>query len=127
MDHRRKFGFTVGGILSALAVVFILRHKHHIPYWVCVTVGPLLLLGALVAPAALGPVERVWMAGAKVLGYVNSRVLLSAVFFVLMAPVSFLLRLFGRDPLARRRDPKARTYWQAHTAADDLERYKRPY
>jgi hypothetical protein len=127
MDHRRKFGLTVGGILSALALIFFLRHKHHILYWVCVTVGPTLLVAGLVAPVLLGPVERVWMTFARVLGWINARILLSVVFFVMVAPVSLLLRLFGRDPLARRRDPKSPSYWLPHPPAEDPDRYKRPY
>lgn len=127
MDRRRKFGLVVGGVFSALALIFFLRHKHHVPFWVCVTVGPALMLLGLVAPVALGPVERVWMAVAGVLGWVNARILLSIVFVVLVAPLALVLRLFGRDPLARRRDPKAATYWSERPAASDPDRYKRPY
>ena len=122
----RKFGLVVGGVFSAFALIFFLRHKHHIPFWVCVTVGPTLLVLGLIAPVLLGPVEKVWMAVAGVLGWINARILLSIVFVVLVAPVALVLRLLGRDPLARRRDPKAPSYWIEHPASDP-ERYKRPY
>ena len=36
----RKFGFTVGGVFTALAIIFILRHKHHVPYYVSIVAGP---------------------------------------------------------------------------------------
>jgi hypothetical protein len=127
MDRRRRFGLTVGGILCALALIFFLRHKHHIPYRVCLTAGPTLLVAGLVAPVLLGPVEKVWMALARVLGFINSRILLSVVFFLLVAPVALLLKLLGRDPLARRRDPKASSYWLPHPPAEDPQRYKHPY
>ncbi|MFD5076476.1 hypothetical protein [Streptomyces sp. NPDC058371] len=38
------------------------------------------------------------------------RALLALLYFVLVAPVGGVLRLF-RDPLARRPDPAAATYW----------------
>jgi hypothetical protein len=63
----------------------------------------------------------------RVLGWVNTRILLSFVFFVLMAPVALLLRAFGRDPLARRRDPKSPSYWLKHKPGEDPERLKHPY
>jgi len=40
---------------------------------------------------------------AHVLGWVNSRVLLTALFFLVLTPMGLVLRLAGRDPLRLRR------------------------
>jgi hypothetical protein len=61
-----------------------------------------------------------------VLGWVNTRIILGLLFFVMFAPVALLFRLFGRDPLARRLDKSATTY---RIASDKppRERLERPF
>ncbi len=122
----RKFGLTVGGIFTALAIVFVLRHKHHVPFYVAATLGPTLLAGALVWPRALWPVERGWSALAHALGFVNTRLLLALVFFVVMAPIALVLRAVGKDPLERRRDRRRATYWRTREPPEP-DRLTRPY
>ena len=122
----RKFGLTVGGIFTILAVLFVLRHKHHVPYYVSVVAGPTLLAGALGWPRALAPVERGWSMLAHALGFINTRILLALVFFVVLAPIALLLRLVGKDPLERRRDRARPTYWRTREPAEP-DRLTRPY
>lgn len=122
----RKFGFTVGGVFSALLVVFVLRHKHHVPFYVSAVAGPSLLLGALVYPRALAPVERGWSLLAHALGFVNTRILLALVFFVVLAPIALVMRAIGKDPLDRRRDRRLPTYWRTRDPAEP-DRLTRPY
>jgi hypothetical protein len=52
----------------------------------------------------------IWMRLAVALGYINSRVLLSLMFYLVFTPYGLLMRLFGRDPL-RRRGARRESYW----------------
>ena len=122
----RKFGFTVGGIFTALAILFLLRHKQHAPFYVSAISGPGLLAGALVWPRALAPVERGWSLFAHALGWVNTRILLAVVFFIVLAPVALVMRAVGKDPLERRRDRRRPTYWRPRDPAEP-DRLTRPY
>ncbi len=74
------------------------------------------------APAEQGPppsqrggvfrrLYRAWMRLAHTLGRLNSALLLSLIFLTLVAPVAVARRLAGRDPLARRPDPRLASYW----------------
>ncbi len=38
-------------------------------------------------------------------------IVLGALFYGVVTPVGIIMRLFGRNPLRRRRDPRATTYW----------------
>jgi hypothetical protein len=49
---------------------------------------------------------------AIVLGWVNTRLLLGLFFFLLVTPVGLVLRLVRRDPLDRKFDASAATYWK---------------
>jgi Na+/melibiose symporter-like transporter len=126
MRKLRKFGFTVGGIFTAFLVIFVLRHKHHVPYYVSLVAGPTLLAGALVWPRALAPVERGWSMLAHALGWINTRILLAFVFFVVLAPIALFMRVIGKDPLERRRDRRRPTYWRTREPAEP-DRLTRPY
>jgi len=135
----RKFGLVVGGVFAALALVLVLRHRFNHSFQIFTTAATILIVLALVAPTRLDLIERIWMKVGTVMGWFNTRVLLTAVFFVVLTPVSLLLRLIGRDPLKRRFDRQATSYWEKKSAdgtgaedsrgADEsvAERYKRQY
>ncbi len=71
----------------------------------------LLLLGLLFRrPAAM--LSRVWLGFAAVLGGVNSRILLTVVYCLVLVPIAFLHRRIRGNPmhLERSRDPQP-SYW----------------
>lgn len=75
------------------------------------TLGLILILtGFFIAPLARR-FHVVWMTFALALGYLNSRILLTTVFFFMFVPYGFISRLVGRNPLLRR-GAKRETYWQ---------------
>lgn len=41
-------------------------------------------------------IHLTWMMIAKVLGYINSRILLTVLFFIILTPVALLMRLLGK-------------------------------
>lgn len=51
-------------------------------------------------PAAARAIEWVWFKIALGLGWVNSRILLSIIYFIFLMPLAWLSRLFTKDPLA---------------------------
>ncbi len=105
----RRFGVTVAIPLALLAGLGVWRGHTILP---AALGGLAAVLGglALVAPGLLGPVQKVWMAGAHALGWFNTRVLLGLVYFLVMTPTGVVMRLIGRDPLDRRLKDRP-TYW----------------
>jgi hypothetical protein len=57
------------------------------------------------------------------IGYVVSFLLLAAFYFLLLTPLGLLFRLIGRDPLCRKFDPNAKSYWSRWKPPKDLSRY----
>ena len=105
----RKFGLTVGSVFLGLGLLFCLRHKPY--YWSMLAPGvPLVVLGA-VLPCSLKWIYVLWMTFAIVLGAIVSTILLTLVFYLVVTPIALLARLAGKDFLARRGDPEARSYW----------------
>jgi hypothetical protein len=61
------------------------------------------------------------------IGWAISMILLTAFYFLLLTPLGFLFRLLGRDPLCRKSDPGAKSYWLDRRQTDDLDRYFHQY
>jgi len=105
----RKFGLLVGGVLAALGLLFLWRHKAPYPYFLWPGAA-LAALGA-VFPRALKWIYIAWMSVAFVLGFVMAHVILTVFFFLIITPIGLLARLFGQDFLSLKLDRTARTYW----------------
>lgn len=58
-------------------------------------------------PAAAKAIEWLWFKIALGLGWVNSRILLSIIYFVFLLPIAWLSRLFTKDPLALKRGARS--------------------
>jgi hypothetical protein len=76
-------------------------------------------------PEFLRPAYVVWMTLALPIGWTVSHLLLLALFYLLITPIGLLMRLFGYDPLERRIDRSAATYWTPHDPGADSSRYFR--
>jgi hypothetical protein len=48
-------------------------------------------------------IEWAWFKLALALGWVNSRILLSVIYFVFLMPIAWVSRLFTKDPLTLRK------------------------
>ena len=58
-------------------------------------------------PPAAGAIEWIWFRIALVLGWINSRILLSIIYFVFLMPIAWLSRVFTKDPLALKKDKRS--------------------
>lgn len=57
-------------------------------------------------------IYKLWMSLAVLLGFVVSNIFLSIFFFVILTPVGFFMRIFGKDPLKKGFRTNEETYWQ---------------
>ena len=89
--------------------------------WVNLVFGILYLL----YPKGLYPFFRVWMAIAGVLGWFNTRLLLGIVFYLLILPIGFVMRSFGKLHYRSKLSNDSSTFWiknKQELDNDDLER-----
>jgi hypothetical protein len=57
------------------------------------------------------------------IGWVVSFILMAAFYFLLLAPLGLFFRLICRDPLYRKFDPTAKSYWMSRRPPKGLEQY----
>ncbi len=79
------------------------------------------------APPLRRPIFAAWLALVFPIGWVLSHVLLSIVFYAVVFPTGLALRLFRHDPLRRRFDRRAETYWIQRETRTGARRYFRQY
>jgi hypothetical protein len=106
----REFGFLTGGIIAGLFGLILPLIKGHslpmIPWIIAISLAGF----ALFLPKSLDPVYRIWMKIGLALGWVNSRIVLSIVFFIILTPMALIMKLLKRDTMARSFDFQAETY-----------------
>ena len=69
-------------------------------------------------PRTQRPIYLGWMYLAFPIGWTISHVLLGAVYYLLLSPVGLFMRLIGRDPMHRKYDTAATSYYEDHTDAE---------
>jgi hypothetical protein len=79
------------------------------------------------APPLRKPLYKGWMHAVFPIGWTVSHVLLALLFYVVVTPVGLLRRAVGSDPMTRRFDREAKSYWVEREPAPPLERYFRQY
>jgi hypothetical protein len=107
--QERKSALTVGIVLIALAAWSAYRGRDS-AIWVFGSLGVGLVAAGLLLPAAARAFHAVWMRLAHALGWVNSRILLALLFYMVMTPMGLIQRLVGRDAM-RRRGRGSSSYW----------------
>lgn len=112
LDRRglREFGLVTGAILAGLFGLFLpWLFNIDYPKWPWIVGGALGLWG-IVAPMTLDPVYRTWMKFGLLLSRITTPIVLGIVFFGVIFPIGFAMRMAGRDPMTRRLDNDVQSY-----------------
>ena len=120
----RKSALLVAGVLLGIAAWNLYRGRTGVSV-VFGSLGAVLVLAGLFIPPAARAFHVAWMRLAAVLGYINSRVLLSLMYYGVFTPYGLVSRLVGRDPL-RRRGKAEGSYWvERKTTRQAREQFER--
>jgi hypothetical protein len=91
----RKFGLLIGSVFMVIGIIPLLKGRELNLYLIFVAI-PIILLG-LIIPVYLSPVYKIWMKIGKVLGRINSFLILSVIFYLVVTPIGFIYRIFKAD------------------------------
>ena len=105
----RSFGFTVGGIF-ALIGFWPLVVRREDPRWWAMVVAGFLLVPAAVFPRSLVWVYKGWMVVGHVLGWINTRIILGAVFYIVVTPTGIIRSWLGNDSMGKQLRPDLDSY-----------------
>jgi hypothetical protein len=109
----RKFGFSVGIVLDAIGIILFYFEKSSAIYFA--VFGGLLILLGIVFPQLLKPLNKIWMGLAIILGFIMTRVILSILFYLVITPIGFIAKLFGKKFMDLNYNKSAKSYWERRT------------
>ncbi|MFH1745849.1 MAG: SxtJ family membrane protein [Planctomycetota bacterium] len=133
----RSFGLTAALLLAAVAAWVGWRHT--LPglelsevtagrlAWILCISAVVVGSSALLRPRMVWPLYVLLTAIGLPIGLVVSFVALALVYFLLITPIALVFRIVGRDPLQRKFEPMADTYWTARRPSTDVKRHFRMF
>lgn len=105
----RSFGI-VFTVVFAIIGLWPLTGGNGVRLW-SLGIAGLILAAALIHPVLLAPVNRLWMKFGLLLHRITNPIIMGLVFFVAVTPTALILRIMGKDPLQRKIDRDAASYW----------------
>lgn len=119
---------SAGTVGASLAMIEPLPASRLAPHAVAMA----MLLLSLISPDIARPVHDFWTPVGKAILLGFTKVGLTLVYFLAVLPIGLILRATGKDPLDRKLEPEATTYWKErdtahHAQMSRLDRYKRQF
>ncbi len=122
----RDFGLIMAGMLIIMfGFVLPWIFSYSTPYWPFIA-AIVFAVVALLRPVLLGPVNRVWLKISDVLGWINTRLVMGVMFFLLIAPIGILMRLFGKNTLSLKISDEQASY-RVVTKVRDKKHLEKPF
>ena len=115
--------------LFAVMVGYILISAfdlHQVAYGLWAFAGIAAVVG-LIAPKAIKFLFVGLMFLTFPIGFVVSHVILVVLYYLILSPLGILLRLIGKDPMVKKPDPNASSYWKVREPVTDTETYFRQF
>ena len=106
----RTFGLIFAAIFLVIAL-WPLKNGASPRTWALIIVA-LFAIPALLFPRVLTPLNAAWVKFGLFMHKIVNPILMGLIFFLTVLPTGLMLKLFGKDPMRRKLDANATTYWQ---------------
>lgn len=116
----RTFGLFFAAIFALIAV-WPLFYGSGARWW-SVVLALAFLAASLLRPQLLQPLNRFWFQFGMLLGRIMTPIVMFLIYVVTIVPIGFILRAMGKDPMTRRFDPAAKSYWIRHPGVGSMKR-----
>ncbi|HDQ00541.1 MAG TPA: hypothetical protein ENN22_15345 [bacterium] len=124
----RKFGLAIAIILIVLGVINFFYGERPLFFYTWSAALALVIIAVFV-PILVAPLYRVALFVGHVLGWFNTRLLLGLIFYLVVTPISLILKIAGKDLLDRKIDRSDSSYWKFRSSDEttDKENYYRQF
>ena len=108
ISSNRSFG-VVFFIVFLLIALYPLLNNNEIRLWSLIISVLFLILGILNSKI-LSPLNKVWFKFGLLLGKIISPIIMSVIFFLVVTPIGFIMKLLGKD-LINLKFNNEKSYW----------------
>lgn len=122
----RQFAWLWLAFFALIGGLAFWRGAHSTAAWIWALTLPVGLIGAA-HPSFVRPIYTTWMYLAFPIGWTVSHGLILLIYYCVVTPIGLMLRASGYDPMMRKLNPAATTYWVRRSPPADVKRYFRQY
>ena len=108
-SSNRSFGLLFF-IVFLIIGLWPLKNGDNLNLYFSITSLFFLILG-LLNSKLLSPLNKIWIKFGEILGIIIAPIIMALVYFVVLTPVSLVVRVFGKDLLSLKFINKQQTYW----------------
>ncbi len=108
-SSNRAFGLVFAAVFTIIGL-WPLVHVAGVRLW-ALAVAVVFLAIAIIRPAFLTPLNRLWTRIGVLLHAVVNPMVMGILFYFMITPTGYVMRLLGKDHLNLRWDPAAKSYW----------------
>ena len=119
----RQFGLLVGMVLIAIGSWQLYRQIYTTTRIILWVIGGFLFVSGLLWPKILKPFYILWMFLAHILSWINTRIILGLIFYLIFTPIGLIMRLIKRDPLQRKIDQEVDSYWMQREKPKNIKEH----
>ncbi|WP_198264324.1 SxtJ family membrane protein [sulfur-oxidizing endosymbiont of Gigantopelta aegis] len=98
----RQFAWIMSGMILVFFALLLPWVWNWAFSWTPYIISGVFALTGLLIPQLLIPVHKAWLKFAEVLGFINSRILLFIIFYLVLTPMGLVAKLFGFDPMKKK-------------------------
>ena len=109
LPTNRNFGIVFFFVFLIISV-FPLLNDDEIRYW-SLFISLIFLLLGLINSRLLTPLNKAWVRFGLMMGVIINPIIMSLIFFAVVTPTAYLLRLIGKDVLHLKKN-NDKSYWK---------------
>ena len=81
------------------------------PNYILIIISIIFLILGILNSKILSPLNKIWIKFGEILGSVIAPVIMAAIFFIILTPISLIIRSFGKDLLNLKFKKNTQSYW----------------
>ena len=108
-NQNRSFGLLFFIVFLALAL-WPLTKKGEINIYL-ISIALIFLVLGLLNSKILSPLNKAWIKFGEILGRVIAPLVMAIVYFLILTPISLIVRLFGKDLIGMKFSNDIKSYW----------------
>ena len=123
----RQFGLmfsTVFILLFGVLLPWVFDQTY--PLWPWLSAGILAIL-AVLTPTTLRPFYRAWMRFGLIAGFINTRIIMFLLYYLVFVPIGARMTIIGRDALSRKTGDTAHDSYRVVSSTRDQDHVERAY
>ena len=108
-SSNRSFGFLFFAVFLIIGL-WPLKNGDNLNLYFFVASIIFLILG-LINSKLLSPLSKLWIKFGEILGIIIAPIIMAMIYFMILTPLSFIIRIFGKDLLNLKFLKEKETYW----------------